>query len=495
MFTSRFAKLDDVLTTLGKYKLREGEVKIIPDPSTKSLYLQGSRAQVTGLIRILEKIDEAYKKQQEDALYQKRRTLEQENLNNALNNAMMEVRVIHLRFASVAQSRTVFQGETITIPGIIESLNAFLGGSLDIREAGKPVTTHTPQENSNGNVFSGSPRPTVSIDQRTNSVIVQGTPTQVETIDRVINQLDKPVPLVEIEVMIVDGMTDIIRELGIGWGVAGYAGKNAAGQNFNQLSTDGTAPTTLPNANSGFYDLASRPTLTSSGARASFIFRGAREVLNARLDMMAQDNKLQTIASPRVITLNNQPAKITNSKNVSFITTTGDGTRSDVKTVNSGITLDITPSVIETTPDDKNQSMVRLKITAKNSSITNQTAQSVNTDEQEVQTNVILHEGATFVMGGLFNTRREEVETGVPGLKDIPIVGSLFKLRKSEDRKSETVFLITPRVYALNQNNLPKDQMTASYMRQQKQDFNINQYGLRTSSPLLNIDGEAEEDE
>lgn len=489
VFTARHSSLEEIQRSLESFRLTNIEVSVVADPRTNSLLLQGPRGQVANLMRILEKIDEAHKKELEKELERKRMALERSTVESALENSFMEVRVIPLRFASVGQSRTTFQGETITIPGIIDSLEAFLG-TMEVQDSARGTSRRSDAVGPDR-----QRRPMVSVDHRTNSIIVQGSPAQVEAIAQVVERLDEPVPLVEIEVMIVDGVVDIIREIGINWGVAGYVGENAPGQEMQHFTGDATTSIATPNTKSGFYDLFSRQGVTGSAAQAGFIFRGAREVLNMTLEMMAHDNKLQTVASPRVITLNNQPAKITNSKNVNFVTTTGDGTRSDVKTVNSGITLDITPSVIDELEEGRRSRMVRLKISAKNSSITSQTAESVNTDEQEVQTNVILTEGATFVMGGLFNTRREEVESGVPGLKDVPILGELFRHRKSEDRKSETVFLITPKIHHLAEDTLPKDVHLASHIRKQKHFYGTTQSSLRRESALIRLDRELEEDE
>ncbi|MBF0180563.1 MAG: hypothetical protein HQM03_11125 [Magnetococcales bacterium] len=451
IFTPKFTDLTEVMAALERFNLLDGDIKMKHDSVTNSLFLKGDQVKVSNLIRIANRIDEAYNNKAEKDLKSHQIKLDMKNMDNSMASTTVEVKVIPLRYASVGTSKTTFQGESVSLPGIIESLKVFVG-ALEVRDERSDKTPNPKLESAIAQAIALGPmgKPVVSIDQRTNSVIVQGTSEQIGRIQKVIEELDQRVPLVEIEVMIVDGLADVTRQLGVNWGMAANFGEKGV-----QLATPtgvistGAVPTlgltakdagTASTTQSGMLQIASQ-----RGLGAGFIYQGARHVLDATLSAMANDDKLQTIASPKVVTLNNLAAQITNSNNTNFIVTTGDGTRADIKTVSSGISLEITPSVI--LPQEKTQSrMVRLNINARNSTPGASNANSISTNDQQVRTNVIIPEDGTFIMGGLFNTSRAEVETGIPGLKDIPIMGRLFRSNTAQEQKRETVFLITPKI-------------------------------------------------
>lgn len=512
IFTPKYSALTDILAALKRFGLMDGEVRIKPDHGTNALFLQGGQARVADLKRIAGQIDEAYKN---------RREKDRQDLVDRLKQAdadadkAIEVKVIPLRFANVGPSKTSFQGEQLTLPGIIDSLRAFVG-SLEVRDTETGKSSSAAKDELSSKPWD---KPTVSIDQRTNSVIVQGTAHQIERIANVVAKLDKPVPLVEIEVMIVDGLAAVTRQLGVDWGYNIAVGPNApglqpaasviSGDTVNSLAltpkTNQGASSTVTSLETGTQTTSTAAVAASTvksgvvqvavqnGLGAGFIYQGTRALLDAKLDAMARDDKLQTIASPRVVTLNNLSAKITNSNNINFVVTTGDGTKSDIQTVSSGMSLDITPSVIRDYSQDSLAGgkgyLVRLEINAKNSTPGEAGASSVTTNDQEVQTNVIIPDGKTFIMGGLFNTTRVEGETGVPYLKEIPILGGLFRTNTSQDQKRETVFFITPKVYesTVHSSFLPVGYEEKGYMERQKGLLDGEKESLRTRSRLLTL--------
>lgn len=486
VFIPKHSTLDEILPTLEHFNYDASGLTFTPDEETHAIYLKGPQKKVTSLMKVLEKVDDALKNRRIREVSDRENRLKLASMDREMENTRIEIKVIPLRFANVGKQKVSFQGESITLPGIIDSLDAFMG-TLDKHREGRGEP---------GSVMGLAPPPVVSSDQRTNSVIIQGTPQQIQRISEIVASLDQPVPLVEIEVLIVDGQAEVLREIGVQFGMRGNVGKNAAGQPVQDYDTATNTATEIaaPASGSGAFSLGSRPDSEASNTTLGFIFSGAREVIDANLELLASENRLHTVASPRVITMNHQTAKITNAKNVNFVVTTGDGSQSDIKTVNSGIVLDITPSVIEPKViGDKR--LLRLKIDIKNSSISSQTGDSVNTDEQEMQTNVILPEGATFVTGGLFNTRREEVETGVPGLKELPLLGNLFRYRMSEDRKSETIFLITPKVYRNEDIMRVQDHETPRYMSGQRQRMRESNTAIRQESQLIPLKRTLSEEE
>lgn len=535
IFTPKFSNLEDVYTALQRFNLLEGDIKIKSDPLTNSLFLKGDQVKVANIKRIADRIDDAYNNKNEKDLKAqqldmemkfkaRQQEMEMKSMDTTMASNDIKVKVIPLRYANVGTSKTTFQGESVTLPGIIESLKAFVG-AVEVRDDRTDKTPDPKMENAIAKAIALGPmgKPVVAIDQRTNSVIVQGTTEQIERIENVIKELDQEVDLVEIEVMIVDGLADVTRQLGLNWGMQGNIGDG------NQLKTptnvvssgtvagltlipkelspassvttlagvpgtvSATAATVASTNQSGVMQLYSR-----SGLGAAFIFQGAREVLDATLSALAKDDKLQTIASPRVVTINNLTAQITNSNNTSFIVTTGDGTKSDIKTVSSGISLEITPSIIPPLPSKKGQEkdFVRLTINARNSTPGASTKDSMSTNDQQVRTNVIIPKNSTFIMGGLFNTSRAEVETGVPGLKDLPLLGMLFRNNTSQEQKRETIFLITPKIF--KPNEIVADlhgKKAKSQMERQRYFLNREQDDIQNKSKLIDLRHMVEEDE
>lgn len=538
IFTPKFSLPAQIKLALLRTSIDFSNVKVKVDDEINSIFFNGVKGRVKEMIRIAEKIDRALGSQDErshDGLTKELDLLKSKTaqrledakarqeellLQHALEASDVMVKVIPLRFANVDTSKTTFQGEEVTLPGILDSLQAFVG-SVKVIEPGKEGAKQKEEKtNTNTNpLLPGEKKPVVSVDVRTNSIIVQGTPAQVERIEEVIKKLDQPMPLVEIEVMIVDGVVDVTRQLGIQWGYNGNYGKNAGlldpasnvvsdltmtTSQASSVTKDITDPTTgvttqvtttstteTDPTEVGTYQLASN----GLGLGAGFLFKGTRYLLDSTLDTLAKDDKLQTIASPRVVTINNISANITNSTNINFVVTTGDGTKSDIQTVSTGISLKITPSVIRKDKTFTN-GLIRLAINATNSTPGSTGSSSVTTNDQQIQTNVIIPDGATFVMGGLFNTTRVEVDTGVPVLKDVPILGALFGSSTSQDQKRETLFFITPKVYAINQIDPNQGASSKAFMEDQRVLLRVDRDSLQTESQLLKLShGHVAEDE
>jgi type II secretory pathway component GspD/PulD (secretin) len=215
----------------------------------------------------------------------------------------------------------------------------------------------------------------------------------------------------------------------------------------------------------------------------------------AKLDALSSKNLTQTIASPKVVTLNNLAAKITNATNFNFVVTANDNNASStLNTVSTGMTLNITPSVIPAeVPGSKR--LVRLNINAKYSTPSGGTGTTVQTDDQEVQTNVIIPEQATFILGGLFDINRTENQAGIPGFSDIPLFGHLFKTSSSGDTKNETLFLISPSIYESEQIAGRDGGRIREYVKEEKFIMRQERENLYRNSHLLNTGYNLDEDE
>ncbi len=409
-----------------------------------------------------------------------------------------QTKIITVRYANVGPTTQIFQGQTVTTPGLDDTLRTLLGINEAKGGAATASNAHAAAADSIANLAGaaglsrqdvdelarirrelGLVPPVISIDPRSNAVIVRGSPTAIADVEQLIARLDRPLPLVEIEVMIVRARRGVAEELGIRWGGAALltskgdsygsavstgidqrnlvAPTNATRQQVpSQITSQtGSGGTSTQINNSTFVSTPVQPlnplTLLPTalgGSLASFVFRGSDVALQAQINALSQAQKLQTIAAPRVTTLNNLNAKITNDRTQYLAIPPAANAPGGFLEVKAGLILNITPSLIGQ-EDSIDQGQIRLSINASDKDITLAQGRPTLTGN-EVQTQVIIRNGSTFVMGGLMNDTRIEGKDSVPLLSDIPLVGELFKSRNSLSDLEETIFFITPRTVQPN---------------------------------------------
>jgi type III secretion system YscC/HrcC family outer membrane pore protein len=397
-----------------------------------------------------------------------------------------EVKVIPLRFTDVGPSTRQFQGKTVTVPGIADTLKAALG----LEEA--------PPAAANGEAatpVAPSPygRPRISIDPRTNSVVVQGSPSAIAAVEKIIGQLDRPLQMVQIEVLIVTANVGVARQLGIDWrgsrvdvnnnhsvafdtgtsagsssgggGTGGASGGSSGGQ--VNVGTNGQVFNT-----NGLDALSLLPAGVAGATTASFVIRGGQAVIEAQLNALASQDRARILSAPKLVTLDNIAARITRSQNIYVQVDTrspsGGGLGGvGLQEIQTGLTLEITPSIVPA-QSDHDQSLVRLNLRAENSAPGTGSFGQIDVNSQEVQTNVLVPDADTFVIGGLFDDSNINSESGVPYLKDIPLLGALFRTTKATKSLGETIFFITPKIVderAVLQNDIAVREGSSEYIR------------------------------
>lgn len=463
-----------------------------------------------------------------DAKRREAEAIARERELNAENQARLReevlnttVKVIPLKYASVGAVTQTFQGQSVTIPGLDDTLRTMLGmsdgknGGANPTSTALPTTPQEQQELARIRKELGMVPPIISIDQRSNSIVVRGTPSAIREVETLVQRLDRPVPLVEIEVMIVRARRGVAEELGVRWGAAKL--RNADGGTYgvgistgietDNLSAPGNAirqttarQTTTPASTTGVTvekdnkDQVSLPipplnpfTLlptTLGGTLASFVFRGDTFSLQTQINALSEANKLQTIAAPRVVTLNNITAKITNDRSQYLATPAAPNAPGTFLEVKAGLLLNITPSLIAR-DDAGDQSLVRLNINASDKDVTLSQGRPTLTGN-EVQTQVLIPDGSTFVMGGLMNDTRIESRDGVPLLEDIPVLGNLFKSRTSLSDLQETIFFITPRLVQPN-DIYAQDIAQRRYLQSQRAKLGDMRQEIQSTSQLLDL--------
>ncbi len=273
-----------------------------------------------------------------------------------------------------------------------------------------------------------SERGSVSVDQRISSLIIKDVPSNMPKVEKLIKTLDKATPQVMIEARIVEVNTNVSREFGVRWGVNASTG--------NRLSNiGGLTPYVV--------DFPASGAGPGSGTGINFGFLNAARTLSLSVELSALETtgQLKIVSNPRIITIDNQEAFISQGKSIPVRKLTSEGTVStefkDVK-----LELKVKPHI---TPDGS----IILKVEAKKEEL-DPTIPSVEgvpgTDKKEAKTNVIIKDGETLVIGGIYKTVNNNSESGVPSLKDIPFLGWLFKSNKKETRTNELLIFITPRI-------------------------------------------------
>jgi len=460
--------------------------RVIVDTSTNTAQIEGTRSQVGNLQDMIKRMDDAETARNKAELERKKRVIEEgtfavnqrreaakqrreaerlkleqtqlvakkELKRKVLERFLdQEIRVIPVRFANVGQTTKIFSGEKVTIPGIDEALRKLIGQSDGVNEESSEARENAKKELRELSPERALDQPTISIDQRTNSVIVRGSRTAVTRVEKLVQELDKPIPMVEIEVMIIRAADDVTESLGIDLafeqnlaqtdqlGDSRFTGVNSG---INITDPDPSSVVSGLNAATGNSAVANIATAGAQSFVAGLVFQGTRGFLQAQLQALSQDNKTQTVAAPRAVTLNNVAAKI-EQNNSQFFAVTTDGETSQLKEVEFGLRLELMPTVIRAIQADA-PDLVRLSITARNTTLGALSNNAATASGQEISTEIVIPDGRTYVMGGVFNDELTKNETGIPLLKDIPVLGQLFRNNSDEDNLNETLFFITPKI-------------------------------------------------
>ncbi len=438
------------------------------DPATSLLAVTGDAARVSQVEDLVRTLQQHYGDQQERSLAETQRSasaqrsdLERRSYQDVLNT---QTRVFRLRFADVGPTTRNFHGRSVTIPGILETLQAMLGsnGAAPPFATQSAVPTTFRPSIGSGGVARGAPpaadppaaaaagpgagaaaigKPSISIDQRTNSVIVRGSPAAIAAVADVLQQLDQPVKMVEIEVIIATAELGVINQLGVAY-------RSSTGKGNNQGAFDsGTTGGQIARAVGGtpLDALTLLPATAAGGTVASFVMGGSGVNIQAQLQALAEQNKARVLSAPHLVTMDNITARITRAEDIYVPVDTGGLNGQGLSQIQTGLTLEITPSIVPAANGGREQ-LVRLTLDATNSAPGSGTGNQINVNSQEVQTDVLVPDGGTFVVGGLFDDSRLKGTSGIPVLKNIPLLGQLFRTDTAQQSLGQTIFFITPHV-------------------------------------------------
>nr|WP_246399161.1 type IV pilus secretin PilQ [Geomonas silvestris] len=271
-----------------------------------------------------------------------------------------------------------------------------------------------------------SDRGTITKDDRTSRVIVKDIQTALDEMRALLRNLDTPEKQVMIEARIVEATSTFTRDLGVQWGLS-YKDGSASTLGINSLDTTfgGVVSTAGPGTTGS----------GGIGMGVSFGKLTSNIQIDMRLAAAATIGQVKIISTPKVVTLNNKAAKISQGQSIPYQTTSAEGTKTEF--VEAALTLEVTPHI---TADGS----VSMKIKASNNSPGTGSPPPIN--KKEATTELVVANGETTVIGGIYVDSDTESDTGVPFLADIPLLGWLFKSNSKTKTKTELLIFITPKL-------------------------------------------------
>jgi type IV pilus assembly protein PilQ len=301
-----------------------------------------------------------------------------------------------------------------------------------------------------------SPRGSLSFDRRTNTLLVIDIPQRVADIKKIVQVLDKPVDQVVIEGRIVIANESFARELGAKFGLTGFKdhllysssiGNNIANQNeLIRAADEGDRPTITRGLN------VNLPTSFSNAGALALSVLNAGYALDIELSALQVEGRGEVISNPRIVTSNQKEAVIRQGQEVGYLTITGStGGGAQVPQVQfkeALLELRVTPTI---TNDGRVFLNMNVKKDEVNGFVDTGFGDVPTIAKREVNTAILVEDGQTVVVGGVYEFQSQSDLSKVPFLGDIPIIGNLFKKRGRTKNKAELLIFVTPKVLKVAQ--------------------------------------------
>lgn len=301
-----------------------------------------------------------------------------------------------------------------------------------------------------------SERGSVTVDQRTNTLIVQDTASRLEDIRDLIQRLDVPVQQVLIEARVVVASTNVADEFGVRWGGLGWtdslysdgeswavSGRHTSLRQLHYANIDRDDDGSLGEFEE-FDEEQNNDLIVDMGVESTDATRFSigftsldSGLLELELSALESEGHGELVATPKVLTADQQPAVIASGQQVPFNVATASGATA-VEFIEAELRLEVTPQV---TPEGD----VIMQLKVNNDSLgTNLDNPAINTNR--VETTVLVNDGETVVLGGIFQQETVNSVIKTPFLGDIPWLGALFRKKVNRDNKQELLIFITPRL-------------------------------------------------
>ncbi len=298
----------------------------------------------------------------------------------------------------------------------------------------------------------------LSVDGRTNQIIMTDVAQKIKQAKKIVKQLDKVTPQVIIEARIVEASTNLARQMGVQWGAlrGTYPSSNLNKNVWGNYVDVGDTTYGIPGVIDPIQNFTEAPRTSGANielnlpvAAAGLIgfnfaqVAGIPLLLNATLMAMESRGEVKIISSPKIVTLDNETAIITQGTKIFEQTLDPSGNTVPVER-NVELRLEVTPHV---TPDDR----ISLKIEIKKEDLGPQVDGSTSILTKTAITKLLVNDGDTVIIGGIIKTTRSKDYTGIPGLSKIPILGWLFRSNTRSENKEELLIFITPKIVHLEQ--------------------------------------------
>lgn len=319
---------------------------------------------------------------------------------------------------------------------VAEMLRAASASSVDQIDSGANRILAAAADDSSTSLLSN--RGSVSIDERTNTLAVSDTAEKINEIKGLIEQIDIPVRQVMIEARIVRASTSFSKSLGVKWGFMKKSGVSIASdmtnlttQYNNRFSGDGETIDSNVNIDLG-------QTLGTSSIALGLI-NTSNTLLGLELSALQSDGLGEVLSTPKVLTGDKQEATIRSGVRLPYQTTSG----------NNGTTTIFQDAVLEllVTPSITPEGTVQMTLEVSKDSQGELTDAGYAIDTNKLKTNVLVNDGETIVLGGLFEETRNNGYTKVPFFGDIPLVGNLFKSKTKSESRQELLIFVTPKIF------------------------------------------------
>lgn len=345
----------------------------------------------------------------------------------AANAGDLEESFIKVRYAQAKDIYNFILGANNHPTQPNTTLGAGLITSSNITSEGNQTTAPTKFLSNRGQIL---------VDERTNTLYVRDTPEQITRVQQLVATLDVPIEQVMIEARIVIARNGVSDALGVTWGIT-------KGQNSS--STAETTRTAASNRVTSTKELiASRATSTQFNPDTGFNFGLVSRSLLLDLELAAleTENKSEVISQPKVITANRTKAIIRSGEEIPYSSTNTDGERT-TNFRQAELRLEVTPQIV-------GDGRIFLDLQVNNDSKGEETADAgptINTNA--VETQVLVNDGETLVIGGIFTSQNLSYEAKVPFLGDLPLLGWLFRRTFSSQEKVELLVFITPKMLTI----------------------------------------------
>ena len=309
--------------------------------------------------------------------------------------------------------------------------------------------------NSGGGASGGAAaeeRGSLAVDERTNSIIAYQTQERLDELRRIVAQLDIPVRQVMIEARIVEANVDYDKKLGVRWG--GTLG--GAGSKWRGYGKDGATGVDPEGAGScgPFGGACTRPTVGDTNVPVPFVDMGVLDstagigigfitdnaILDLQLSAMERTGNGEVVSQPKVVTSDKETAKILKGTEVPYQESSSSGATT-VSFKEAALSLEVTPQI---TPD--NRIIMEVKVNKDEPDYRNALLGVPPINKNEVNAKVLVNDGETIVIGGVFSNIRSSAVDKVPFLGDLPYLGRIFRRDVVQDSKTELLVFITPRI-------------------------------------------------